>query len=143
MVSTFLLSTVATGAVLVAVAVFIRRLRHWRHDKPESESSGFDALASFFKDPRSWIASYALLMIVAAGGVYVALGGAGVPESLANAGPMILGGIFAAAILVFVGAGTYTAVRGHNRSSSQAAGMGAFAVGLLLLAAIAVKLILA
>lgn len=143
MVSTFLLSTLAMGVVLVGVAVFMQRMRKWRHDKPDADESGFDAIASLVKSPRAWFAAYAVLMLVGAGSVYVIVGGAGVPDSLVDSGMLILGAVFGVALLVFVGAGTYAMVRGHDRSSSQAAGMGAAAVGFVLLAAVAVKLVLA
>lgn len=142
MVSGFLVSTVITGVVLLGIALFVRGLRE-RYDKPPDESSGFDAISAGVKDPRAWVVAYAVLILAAAGGAWAYIGGDAIPEAVASASLLVLGGALGIGILVFVGAGTYSAVRGHGRSSSQAAAMGGAAIGFVLLAVIAVKLVVA
>ena len=143
MVSGFLVSTVLMGVVLLGVALFIRGLRQWRHDKPEAESSGFDAISATMGNPRTWIAAYVLMIVLAAGAAWAYIAGDGIPQPVADASLIVLGAVLGIAILVFVARGTYDAVRGHGRSASQAAAMGGAATGFVLLALVAVKLITA
>lgn len=143
MVSTFLVSTVVTGVLLVGVALFVRGLRE-RHDKPEVEGSWLDALKVAMRSPKAWTAAYVLLILIASAATYGYIAGTpAVSESLASTSLLVLGGAFAAAILVFVAVGTYNAVRGHGRPSAQAAGMSLAAVGFVVLTAVAVKLVVA
>lgn len=143
MVSTFLVSTAVTGVLLLGVGVFLREYRRWRHDKPEAEGSGFDALGVAMKSERLWIVAYVVLILVAAAATYGYIAGAAVPEELADVSFLVLGAVLAAGITAFVASGTYTAVRSHGRPSAQAAGASAMAVGLVILVAVAVKLLAA
>lgn len=143
MASGFLISTLIFGVVLLGVAGFIRGLRHWRDDKPHSESSGFDAVSGAMKNPRVWIAAYAVGMIAAAGAAWAYIGGDAIPQPVADVSLIVLGAVLGIAILVLIARGTYDAVRGHGRSASQAAAMGGAAVGFALVALIAVRLITA
>lgn len=143
MASGFLVSTLIFGVVLLGVATFIRGLRQWRDDKPDSESSGFDAISTMMKNPRTWFAAYAIGMLAAAGAAWAYIGGDAIPQAVSSASIIVLGAVLGIALLVFIAQGTYAAVRGHGRSASQAAAMGGAAVGFTLVFLIAVRLITA
>lgn len=142
MVSSFLVSTVVTGVLLLGVALFLRQFRKWRHDKPGEESSGYDAIVSMTKSPRAWIAAYVVAILAVGGGTWAYVGGV-LPEGSGDVGLLVVSAVLGIAIFLLVARGTYDAVRGHGRSPSQAAAMGAVAVGFVLLTAIAVKLVVA
>jgi len=143
MVSGFLVSTIATGLLLLGVAVFLREFRKWRHDKPAAEASGFDALATAMQSQRVWMAAYAIIVVASLGATYAFIGGSALPESLANVGIIGLVAVLGLGLFALVVGGTYAAVRGNGRSSAQAAGMSAAAVGFFVLALVAVKLVVA
>lgn len=143
MASGFLVSTLIFGVLLLGVASFLRGLRQWRDDKPKLESSGFDSISGATKNPRVWIAAYAIGMIAAAGAAWAYIGGDAIPKPVADASLIVLGAVLGIAIFVLIARGTYDAVRGHGRSASQAAAMGGAAVGFTLVALVAVRLITA
>jgi hypothetical protein len=139
--ATYLASTLAMGLLAVGVVVLVLRGRQWYQYVPEAayglEYGGGQprsALSSLVRSDDAWAAAFVLILVGIIGATIVTLEGT-VPV-------MGIVAVLGVAILVFVLAGVYAAMRSNGRPSAQAAAGSVLTFGFLLLLAISVKLVL-
>jgi hypothetical protein len=146
MVQTALVGSVLFGAVLVATVAYLSR-RGWRTYSPapatgsDGPGGGAAVLERAVDDPAVWTVAF-LLAVAAAGLTTVAFvgSGLGLPEG-ANA---VAGGLLVAgAVAVLAGYltyGTFVSARNRGLANSQAAALGAWALGLAAIVVIVLKI---
>ena len=140
MAQTLLLSTLLTGAVVLAVVLVAARWIDWRGyalDSPE----GSGLLSRAASHPAVWIVGFLLLLAVFGGGAVAFVAGVGLPESAVNAVGLVLGAATALVVSGYVFYGTYASARGRGRPTSVAVAEGTTLVGALFLLVIAVRLV--
>ncbi|MEF8791297.1 MAG: hypothetical protein V5A61_14325 [Haloarculaceae archaeon] len=140
MAQMLLLSTVVTGALVLAVALVAVRWVDWRGYSPDSpERPGLLARAA--GHPAVWIGGFLLLLAVFGGGAVAFVAGASLPTETVNAVGTGLGVATAAVVSGYVFYGTYAAARGRGRPASVAVAEGTTLVGTLFLLAVTVRLV--
>lgn len=140
MAQTLLLSTLLTGAVVLAVVLVAARWVDWRGYALDSpEGSGLVSRAA--GHPATWIVGFLLLLAVFGGGAVAFVAGVGLPESTVNAVGLMLGIATALVVSGYVFYGTYASARGRGRPTSVAVAEGTTLVGALFLLVIAVRLV--
>jgi hypothetical protein len=140
MAQTLLLSTLLTGAVLLAIALAAVRWVDWRDYAPES-SDGPGLVSRAADSPAVWIAGFLLLLAVFGGGAVAFVAGVGLPEPMVDAVGLVLGIATATVVAGYVFYGTYASARGRGRPTSVAVAEGTTLVGALFLLVIAVRLV--
>ena len=134
-------STVLMGLLLVAVAVAVAYGREWRTYSPfGGDDDAFTTISKATASPTTWIVSFLLLVLGFGGTTLLYVTSSGTTQELAL---VALGALIGIALAFFLFMGVYRSVRGHGRSTAEAVGAGAWALGLLLVVAIAAKLIAA
>ena len=135
---TYVASALLTGLFLAVVAGALARLGARRiaptpTGRPERAgglaSTGYDALDGLVRKQTTWVAGFFLFTLGVVAGVIAFLQG----DASAGAGALALVGF-----LLF---GTYFTVRSHGRSTAEAIGVGLWALGLLLVVAVALNLL--
>jgi hypothetical protein len=144
---TYVASALLTGLFLAVVAGALARLGARRiaptpTGRPERAgglaSTGYDALDGLVRKQTTWVAGFFLFTLGVVAGVIAFLQGdasAGVGAGLGLAGAGAL------ALVGFLLFGTYFTVRSHGRSTAEAIGVGLWALGLLLVVAVALNLL--
>ncbi|MEF8840020.1 MAG: hypothetical protein V5A62_00135 [Haloarculaceae archaeon] len=140
MAQTLLLSTLLTGAVVLALALAAVRWVDWRGYAPDAPD-GPGLLARAAGHPGVWIVGFLLLLAVFGGGAVAFVGGVGLPETMVNALGVVLGAATAAVVGGYVFYGTYASARGRGRPASVAVAEGSTLVGALFLLVIAARLV--
>lgn len=129
------------GLVLFVIAGVINGLRGWRREGPVEESPGA-ALVGFLRTPAAWMIAF-VAVTLGAGIVAVAfVGGVSLPAIDQNAAGLVLLLVFGALIVFFVFVGIYASARSRGAGSAPAVGIGSAVIGLLVIAAVVVKLLL-
>lgn len=140
MAQTLLLSTLLTGAFVLAVALVAARWIDWRGYA--LNSPGGPGLVSRAADsPAAWIVGFLLLLAVFGGGAVAFVAGVGLPEPAVNAVGLVLGVAAALVVSSYLFYGTYASARGRGRPTSVAVAEGTTLVGALFLLVIAVRLV--
>jgi hypothetical protein len=140
MAQTLLLSTLLTGAVVLAVVLAAVRGVDWRDYAPDApDGPGLAERAA--GSPAVWIAGFLLLLGVFGGGAVAFVAGVGLAEETVNAVGVVLGAATAAVVGGYVFYGTYASARGRGRSASVAVAEGTTLVGALFLLVIAARLV--
>lgn len=139
MATTALLSTVVTGAVLIAVIAVVLRIRRWEHPAP-SIAADPGTVTQRINGPLGWsIAFFLATFLVMGFGMLYAAG-----ESMAGLDPATLElGLIAslgAVILVAIIVAVYGTVKSRGLNNAQAAAISSTLFLLLFLAAIVVQL---
>lgn len=137
----YLASTLVMGLLAVGVLVLVVRGRRWRHYVPMA-AYGLDAggghprsgLSRVAGATSTWTVAYVLLVLGVLVGAIVALSGV-VSETGVIVGLVV-------AILVYLVAGVFFAMRSNGRPTSQAVAGSAITLGLLFVLGISVKLVL-
>lgn len=138
----YLASTLLMGLFLVAVVAFLRlaERREYSPSLTGPESSGSEALREAFRSPVAWIVVF-LAITFATGLAAVAYVGGLVPAEVGTAA----GPVLAAVVAVLVGGyllwGVYSTARARGLQNAAAVMVSAWALGLLLVTAIAVHLL--
>jgi hypothetical protein len=145
MAQSMFLFSVLTGAVLVALVVFLSA-RGWRQYTPtglgfrERERSSLSAAA---ENPTVWVVAF-LAAILVFGGTTVAFVSGGTAGGISDSMVQTAGIVLAVAtVVVTVGYlffGTFIAARGRGLGNAAAAALGSWALGLLFVVVLVVKL---
>lgn len=137
-----LVSFVLGVALLAVVVVFLGR--GWRDYTPVagwSRAERRSVLSRGADSPAVWTAAFVVLAVGFGMAAVLYVGGSGIPEGMAAVGGAFL---VTAATLVFtlyVFYGTFVSAKNRGLKNSQAALLGAWAIGSLLVVAITVKLL--
>ncbi|MFC6938831.1 hypothetical protein ACFQE8_02500 [Salinirubellus sp. GCM10025818] len=139
MAQTLILSTLLTGALVLAVVLVAVRWIDWQAYTPDAPG-GRDLVSRAAGNQSVWIAGFLLLLVVFGGGAVVFVAG-GLPEETVNAIGLVLGVATAAVVGGYLFYGTYASARGRGRPSSVAVAEGSTLVGTLFLLVITAKLV--
>lgn len=140
----YLASTVLMAVFTVGIVFAMLRLGDLRGYSVDREDSteGLEAfgerLTSFGSNQTVWMVVFFALVVVFGGAVWALLSGA-VSPSMGAAG--VVGGALALVLVGYVLFGSYRMVKTHGRSTAEAVGISAWALGSLLVIAIAAKLV--
>lgn len=140
----YLASTVLMAVFTVGIVFALLRLGNLRVYDVDSEDStdGLEAfgknLTAFGSNQTVWLVAFLALVVVFGGAVWALLSGA-VSPSLGTAG--VVGGALGLVLVGYVVFGSYRMVKTHGRSTAEAVGISAWALGSLLVLAIAAKLV--
>ena len=137
----YLASTLVAGLLVIGVVVLVLRSRGWNQYTPLA-AYGMDSgagrprggLSRMASSTNTWTIAYLVTVLAFLVGAIVTLSGAVSGQTIIVA--------LVAAILVYLVAGVYVAMRGNGRPSAQAAAGSAITLGMLFVLAISVKLIL-
>ena len=140
--STYLVSSALTGLLLIGIVAYLVWGRDWRGYAVPTGGSA-ETVDGLARSPAVWsLAFLALAFALGLGAVLFVGGASAVGVSPATVGVAIA--LLSALIFVlFLFFGVYRSARYRGLKSAQAAGVGTWLVGLLLIAAITVKLLTA
>ncbi|MFB6148068.1 MAG: hypothetical protein ABEJ48_00230 [Halobacteriales archaeon] len=151
--ATLVTSTLLMGAIVLAVAVLIMRLRAWRasptpHGGGDGGTGGFssavaDGLVKLARDPMGWTLAFVVTILLFGGATLVFAGWVSVPPALQGTLGLLIGGLFGLLFVIYIFAGTYLAARSRGLANSMAVAVGSWVVAMLFLAALALKLVVA
>lgn len=141
--SMFLLS-VLTGTVLVALVAFLNA-RGWRQYTPatlglrpgQADRSPLTALAG---NPTVWVVAFLGAILLFGGATVAFVSGGSVPESVVQSAGVVLVVGTAVVAVSYLFFGTFMAARGRGVSNAAAAALGSWALGLLFILVLVVKL---
>lgn len=138
--STYLASALATGVLLLGVWALVSRLENWRSydaapGRRDRETESGDAATS-------WIVGFVAVTLAVGGLAVLVVSDASLAAALGG-GWVALVAAFGVLLGGFLLWGAYNSVRHRGYHSAQAALMSAWVFGSLVVAAIAVKLVLA
>lgn len=136
----YVLSALVMGLILVGIVVFVTRM-DWQHYAPEGRRRG--ALATgerLLGNPAVWTLAFLLLALGSGAAAILALGGVAVDRATRDLAMIAVFGAFAAALGVALAFSTYRSARFRGLNRAQAAGVGGWTVGLLLILSVVVKL---
>ncbi len=140
---TFFVSSLVMGVLVVALGLVASRWRSWRsldadgHDEPWLFRASA-RLSSFARTPVAWGVGFAALLLVFGGGTLLLLTGqlgTAALLGMAAAGGLVVGG--------YLFYGTYASARMHGLGNAAGVAAGSWAVGLLFLLVLTVKLLVA
>jgi hypothetical protein len=134
------------GLFGAGVLVFTLRVRHWSHYSPRVAYSALDAgeggpasaLSRITGAPSTWTAVYVVLVVGFLGGATVYAGDLGP----ATTGTAVIGALVAL-VPAFLLVGVYVSMRENGRPTAQATAASAITLGLLFVAAISARLVMA
>ena len=127
-------------ALIVGFAVLPARQR--RSAPAGRDTTGIaSALGRQARTPAAWSVGFVLLTVVAGVATVLVVGGFGTGSGLGSASAALLAVIGAVVLGGYVFVGTFLTARSRGLYAAQAAAFGSWAVGLLVLAAVAVALI--
>lgn len=145
-------STVVMGVLLVAIVLAIARRgsprgaqiasnRRFLPSGSAESPRGAGALVRATGSPTVWVAVFFLLVFGIGAGTLLAIGGFGVevPASVA----MAVAGLFVAVLGVYLAVGIYYAARGRGHPDSMAVAESVGTLALVIMAAIALRLVVA
>lgn len=134
----YLISTVLMGLFLVAVVGFVRfsERREYAHETPASPGLAARLRGSV----GTWIVGFLLLAAVAGGGAVLFVR-TDIAAGTAQAAGAAFAAVIAVSLVAYLGWGGYYVARGRGLGNAQAAAVGAWLLGLLFVAAIAVRLL--
>lgn len=143
---TYIASALVTGLFLAVVAGTLARLGDRRiAPTPMGRSSGGGLAATGYgmvdglaRKQTTWAVGFVLFTLGVVAGVIAFLQG---DASIGGGASIGLAGAFVLALVGFLVFGTYLTVRSHGRSTAEAVGVGLWALGLLLIVAVALNLI--
>jgi hypothetical protein len=131
------------GAAIVATIVVLSTRGRYRYAPSPERDSGQSAglLARAMRSPAVWIASFVGLTLLAGVATVLAVGGFGVSAGIAADAGVLLAAVGGLVLVAYVFYGTVAAARARGLHSAQAVAFGSWAVGLLVLVAVAVSLL--
>lgn len=133
-------STVLMGLLLVAVAVALAYGRDWRSYPFGGDDDAFTTVSKAAASPTIWIVTFFLLVLGFGGTTLLYVTSTGATQELAL---VVLGALIGIALAFFLFMGVYRSVRSRGRSTAEAVGAGAWALGFALVAVIVLKLVVA
>lgn len=145
---TYLASTALMLLLLLAVAVAVVRGRHWRGYRPTlgREGGTFERLEALAGNPVVWVVAFLAAGLAVGGAAVMFLGGslvgeATLPASAQAAAGAVVAAVVAIALTLYLFYGTYQLARSHGLQRAAAVMVGSWALGLLAVVGIAVKLL--
>jgi hypothetical protein len=141
MASPYLVSTVLMGVLLLAVALFVTGDGRWRRNARATGSLTARSSSAGAESPLP-SALFAVPAVGVAAGALAFAGGLAAGLSVQASAGYAVAAVAAAIIVSYLVWGVYGAMRSRGFGSAAATMMSAWAVGALLIAAIAVKLLL-
>ncbi|SFR68985.1 hypothetical protein [Halogeometricum limi] len=142
MVQSALLVSFVLGLGLLSVVVLLTG-RGWR---TYSVAGGWttrprpSALARGADSPAVWTAAFVAVTLAFGGAAILFVGGTEIPEGMAAMGGVVLVGLATLVFGSYVFYGTFVSARNRGLKNSQAALLGAWAIGALFLVAVTLKL---
>lgn len=140
----YLASTVLMAVFTVGIVFALLRLGDLRGYDVDHEAStdGLEAfgarLTAFGSNQTVWMVAFLALVLLFGGAVWALLSGA-VSPSMGAAG--VVGGALGLVLVGYIALGSYRMVKTHGRSTAEAVGISAWALGSLLVLGIAAKLV--
>jgi hypothetical protein len=141
---TYVASTLLMGLFLASVAVALARLGDRRvaplpaGGAAGASSSGYGTLGALARRQSVWVVAFLLFATGVVAGVVLYLQGDAAAAGDAGFG---LAAAAALALVGFLASGTYLTVRSRGRSTAEAIAVGLWALGLLLIAVVALNLV--
>jgi hypothetical protein len=116
--ATIVVASVVMGLLALAVALYVGRGMEWRsYVVPSGERrGGLESVGAALRHPAAWALGFFLLVFGAGAVALAAVGAISLPLPGGNLG---VAGPFALMLVVFVGLGTYGALRARRRSTAE------------------------
>lgn len=142
----YLFSTLLMGLSLLVIGWTLTQMRAWRQYTPGASGFGAGAgresrLAAFVRSPAAWMLGFVLLALVFGGGALAFIGGLSLPEGVSQAAGLSMAAAAVVLLVSFLVVGVYRAAKDRGIPSSQAAAMGAWVFGLVVLTVVTVRLV--
>lgn len=146
----FIVSSVVMGLFLVGVAAALTRGRRWRRYAPIPGAGAFvgrpaesNVVARVAGSPAAWMAAFFLLALAFGGGAVLFASGATVSASTQQLVGVALAAVSFVVVAFFYLHGLYRSAKGWGLPTSGAVAVSAWGLGVLVVAAVAVKLLIA
>lgn len=136
----YLVSTALMGLFLVAVVAFVRISERREYVRSSEVSSAPDLASRLQNSVGVWIAVFLLLTFAVGGGAVLYVRG-DLPAGAAQAGGAALAAVLAVSLVAYFGWGGYYIARSRGLGNAQAVAAGAWLLGMLFVAVIAVQLV--
>ncbi|PSP75874.1 hypothetical protein BRC81_14080 [Halobacteriales archaeon QS_1_68_20] len=140
--ASILVATVLMGLLTLAVVLYVARAMEWRKYDfvPVGEHrSTWDSLGAALHHPAAWALGFFLLVFLTVGTALAAVDAISFPVDV---GLGMLAMPFALMLVLFVGLGTYGALRSRRRSTAEATVVSLLLLGTLFIVAITANLVL-
>lgn len=143
MAQAILLASFLLGVLLVVGVIFLLSRGRYRYSPRFAKREGgpLSGLHSAVRTPVAWTVAFVLLTLLAGGATVLAVGGFGVSAGIATGAVAVLAGVGVVVLVSYVFYGTFVAARSRGLHAAQAAAFGSWAVGLLVLVAVAASLL--
>lgn len=139
MVQTILVASVLFGLMVVGIAAYLSS-HEWRQYTPLlAPPDGRSSLARAAESPAVWTAVF-LVVVVGFGLAVVAAVSGNVSEGAQRTAGLLLAAGTAIGLTLYLFYGTFVSARNHGLTSSQAAAVGSWAIGLLFILVVVFKL---
>lgn len=137
-----LVSTLIGLLVIGAIVVLIGRdARGYSLPERIAPAEGPSPVTRAAHSPAVWTFAFILACLVFGGAALLFVGGASLPEGIRPAAGVVLAAGFGLVLLGYVFYGTFTSARARGLADSQAAALGSWIVGLLIVTVIAIRLL--
>lgn len=138
----FLVSSLI-GLLLIGVIVALigRGGKHYALPERIAPREGRSSIGRATRSPAVWTLVFVVTVIVLAGAAVLFVGGTGIPEGVKPVAGVILAVGTAVLLLGYVFYGTFASARSRGLADAQAAALGTWALGLLFITTIALKLL--
>jgi len=143
MAQTTLVASFLLGVLIVGGAVLLLSRSRFRYT-PTYGDDGEDLssrLAAVARTPVAWTVGFLVLTLLAGGATVLAVGGFDVASGVSGGATALLAAVGIAVLVGYVFYGTFAAARSRGLHAAQSVAFGSWAVGLVLLVAVAVSLL--
>ncbi len=140
--ASILVATVVMGLLTLAVVLYVGRAMEWRkYDfvPVGDHRTTWDSIGAALRHPAAWALGFFLLVFGTVGIALAAVDAVSVPVDV-NLG--VLAMPFALMLVLFVGLGTYGALRARRRSTAEATVVSLLVLGSLFVLAITANLVM-
>jgi hypothetical protein len=143
MAQTTLVVSFLLGVFIVGGAVLLLSRGRFRYTPAYGADGGdlADRLAEVARTPVAWMVGFLALTLVAGAATVLAVGGYGVAAGVSGGAAALLAAVGVAVLAGYLFYGTFAAARSRGLHSAQAAAFGSWALGLVLLLAVAASLL--
>jgi hypothetical protein len=142
MAQTTLVASFLLGVVLVAGAVLLLSRGRVRYTPGYATDDDLaTSLIRIARRPVTWTVSFVVLTLLVGGATVLAVGGYDVSPVVSDGATALLAAVGVVVLVTYVFYGTFVAARSRGLHPAQAAAFGSWAVGLLVLVAVAASLV--
>ncbi|WP_224332780.1 hypothetical protein [Haloprofundus halobius] len=139
------LLSVLFGILLVATVGYISR-HEWRQyavagGENVSRRDGRSLASRTVNSPAAWSVAFVLAVVAVGGATVVFVSGTAVPGWATRTAGAVLAAGFVLGLALYLFYGSFVSARGRGLNRAQAAAVGSWALGLLLIAAVVLKLL--